>query len=123
MTDNITMGYQYEGRLSERPWQNVFGRIPLWSHIRQLYGAEITFASTFPGAIIAADIGSNLSFRKVRFMYTAFGGTKVYILIRALSQDFSEEGFILQKLSGNGLAFLKLTEHMKRSLAPRSIGS
>jgi uncharacterized protein (TIGR00266 family) len=71
---------------------------------------SIAFASPYPGKIIPVDlpsVGGSILCQKDAFLCAALG-TKVDIAFsqRLGSGFFGGEGFILQKLSGDGLAFL-----------------
>jgi uncharacterized protein (TIGR00266 family) len=71
---------------------------------------EVSFAAPYPGSIIPIDLshfGAGLLCQKDAFLCAA-KGTEVTIAFtkRLGSGFFGGEGFILQKLAGNGLAFL-----------------
>ncbi len=71
---------------------------------------EVSFAAPYPGKIIPVDLnklGGNIICQKDAFLCAA-KGTKVSITLsrRLGSGFFGGEGFILQKLEGDGLAFL-----------------
>jgi uncharacterized protein (TIGR00266 family) len=71
---------------------------------------RVAFASPFPGSIIAvnlADIGGSITCQKDSFLCAALG-TKVDIAFnrRLGSGFFGGEGFILEHLQGDGMAFM-----------------
>ena len=71
---------------------------------------EVAFAAPYPGSIIAVDlkdVNGEILCQKDAFLCAAMG-TNVAIAFnkRIGAGFFGGEGFILQKLSGNGLAFL-----------------
>ena len=71
---------------------------------------EVAFAAPYPGSIIAVDlkdVNGEILCQKDAFLCSAMG-TNVAIAFnkRIGAGFFGGEGFILQKLSGNGLAFL-----------------
>jgi uncharacterized protein (TIGR00266 family) len=71
---------------------------------------EVAFAAPYPGSIIAVDLNElngQILCQKDAFLCAAMG-TKVSIAFnkRLGAGFFGGEGFILQKLTGNGLAFL-----------------
>jgi len=71
---------------------------------------QVAFAAPYPGKIIALDldeVNGNLLCQKDAFLCAA-KGTKVSIAFnkRLGSGFFGGEGFILQKLSGDGMAFM-----------------
>ncbi|WP_144393300.1 TIGR00266 family protein [Pleionea sediminis] len=72
--------------------------------------ARAAFSAPYPGSIIPinmADIGENLTCQKDSFLAAALG-TKVSITLnkRLGAGFFGGEGFILQKLEGDGMAFI-----------------
>jgi uncharacterized protein (TIGR00266 family) len=71
---------------------------------------RVAFASPYPGKIIAADLrqhGGTLLCQKDAFLCAAKGISVGIALQRRLGAGlFGGEGFILQKLEGDGLAFL-----------------
>ena len=71
---------------------------------------KVTFAAPYPGKIVPVDlqeIGGEILCQKDAFLCAALG-TKVSIAFnkRLGSGFFGGEGFILQKLSGDGMAFM-----------------
>lgn len=82
---------------------------------------EITVASTFPGAIVAVDpAGGDIIAQKSAFLCAEPGVTVSAYVVKNLSSGlFGGEGFVLQRLSGNGLAFLEIDGALsERTLAP-----
>lgn len=80
---------------------------------------EIAFASTFPGAILPVEISSTneLIVQKRAFLASQEGvDTGVFFQKKLAAGFFAGEGFIMIKLSGDGLAFLEIDgsvhEHM-----------
>ena len=71
---------------------------------------EITIASTFPGAIVAIDpAGGDVIVQKSAFLCAEPGVTVSAHVVKNLSSGlFGGEGFVLQRLSGSGLAFLEI---------------
>lgn len=77
---------------------------------------RVSFASPYPGKILALDmakIGNGLTCQKDAFLCAALG-TKIGIAFqRKLGAGFfGGEGFILQKLEGDGMAFLHAGGHV-----------
>ena len=71
----------------------------------------IAFASSFPGSIRAVDItpGSSLVVQKAGFLAAEAGvDLSVFFQKKAGAGFFGGEGFIMQKLSGQGTAFLEI---------------
>lgn len=111
MTDNITMDTNMRGGFLKGLGRMFSGEsLFMVTYTANSDGAEITFASTFPGAIIAADIGrSNLIVQKSAFLCAQPSvELSVHFNKSFKSGLFGGEGFILQKLSGNGLAFFEI---------------
>ena len=76
----------------------------------------IAFASSFPGSIRAFNIspGQEIVAQKSAFLAGTSGvELSVFINQRIGSGLFGGEGFIMQKLSGNGTAFLEFDGHIK----------
>ena len=71
---------------------------------------DVAFAAPFPGKILAVDLrawGGRLIAQKDSFLCAAFGIEISIAFNRRIGAGFfGGEGFILQKLSGDGLAFL-----------------
>ena len=72
----------------------------------------IAFASSFPGQILARQIvpGQELIVQKTGFLASEAGvSLSVYFQKKLGAGIFGGEGFIMQRLSGSGMAFLNLT--------------
>jgi len=82
----------------------------------------IAFASSFPGSIRAFEIGpgQEIVAQKSAFLASTAGvEPSVFFQKRAASGFFGGEGFIMQKLSGNGIVFLEFDGYIKEyELAP-----
>ena len=76
----------------------------------------IAFASSFPGAIRAFEIspGKDMICQKTAFLAST-SGIEMSILLqkKAGSGFFGGEGFIMQKLSGQGVAFVEFDGYIK----------
>ena len=71
----------------------------------------IAFASSFPGKIVAIDVepGKEVIIQKSAFLASEENvETSVFFNKKFSSGIFGGEGFIMQKLSGDGLAFLEI---------------
>ena len=83
---------------------------------------QITFASSFPGAIMAFDIapGRELIVQKSGFLAAQAGvELSLHFQKRLGAGFFGGEGFIMQRLSGNGTAFIEIDGHaVEYQLAP-----
>lgn len=76
----------------------------------------IAFASSFPGSIRAFNIapGQEIVAQKSAFLASTTGvELSVFFQKRASSGFFGGEGFIMQKLSGNGIVFLEFDGYIK----------
>ena len=76
----------------------------------------IAFASSFPGSIIPYEItpGNGIIVQKRGFLAMEKGlNLSVYLQERIGGGLFGGEGFIMQKISGNGLVFLEIDGHCK----------
>ena len=75
---------------------------------------HITFASSFPGSIQAVQIapGKELIVQKSGFLAAEAGvSLSVHFQKRIGAGFFGGEGFIMQRLSGNGTAFIEIDGH------------
>lgn len=75
----------------------------------------IAFASSFPGQIVARQIspGNELIVQKSGFLASeATVDLSVFVQKKLGAGLFGGEGFILQRLSGNGIAFLEFDGHV-----------
>ena len=85
-------------------------------------GQQIALASSFPGSIIALEIGPCREFicQKSSFLCATPGvNLSVEWMRRVGAGLFGGEGFLLQRLSGQGLAFLEIDGHVvEKTLAP-----
>lgn len=83
---------------------------------------QITFASSFPGAIKAFEIGpgKELIVQKSGFLAAQAGvELSVHFQKRVGAGFFGGEGFIMQRLSGKGTAFIEIDGHaVEYNLAP-----
>lgn len=75
----------------------------------------IAFASSFPGSIRAFEIapGREMIFQKSAFLASEMGvNLSVHFNKKVGAGLFGGEGFILQKISGNGIAFAEFDGHV-----------
>lgn len=88
-------------------------------------GAKMAFASTVPGQIkeVSFDGGSAMICQKNAFLCAQRGVALETIFTKKLGAGlFGGEGFILQKLSGNGVAFLEVDgDACEKELAPGEV--
>lgn len=86
------------------------------SLFRNIYAAKggdgmIAFASSFPGSILPFEItpGREIIVQKSGFLASELGvELSVYLQKKVASGFFGGEGFIMQKLSGRGTAFVEI---------------
>ena len=75
---------------------------------------EITFASSFPGSIMAIEINPG---NEIIVQKSAFLASETSVELSMFFQKkfgaglFGGEGFIMQKLSGSGIAFVEIDGH------------
>ena len=117
MTPNMKMETTSGGGIGK-----MFGRafsgesIFLNRYTAQGGAGTIAFASSFPGSIRAFEIGpgQEIIAQKSAFLAGTSGvDLSVHFQKRLGSGFFGGEGFIMQKLSGNGLAFLEFDGYVK----------
>lgn len=123
MTPNIKMETTSNGGIGK-----AFGRMFSGENLFQnRYSAnngngEIAFASCFPGSIKAFELnyGKEYIFQKKTFLAAEEGvNLSVYFQKKLSSGLFGGEGFILQKISGKGIAFAEFDGHVvKYNLDP-----
>lgn len=90
----------------------MFSGESLFQNIYTSIGGEglISFASSFPGTIIPFEISSQneLIVQKTAFLASEVGvELSIFFQKRLSAGFFGGEGFIMQKLSGNGTAFVE----------------
>ena len=70
---------------------------------------EITIASSFPGAIVALDVSrGDVIVQKSAFLCAQPQVTASIHTVKGLAGLFGGEGFLLQKLTGSGIAFIEI---------------
>lgn len=115
MSPNMKMDTSTNGGIGK-----AFGRMFSGeSMFQNIYTAEggsgmIAFASSFPGSIKALEISPSHTFicQKSAFLASETGVTlSVHLQNKAMKGFFGGEGFIMQKLSGNGTAFIEIDGH------------
>lgn len=95
----------------------MFSGEKMFQNIYTAQGGEglIAFASSFPGTIKAFQIGPGQEyiFQKKAFLASEMGvSLSVHFHKKVASGLFGGEGFILQKVSGNGIAFAEFDGHV-----------
>ena len=123
MTPNMHMETTSNGGIGK-----MFGRMfsgeALFQNKYTAQGAPgmITFASSFPGSIMAFEVTPQnpIVVQKSGFLASEIGvELSVFFQKKLGAGFFGGEGFIMQKLSGNGIAFVEFDGHIVRyDLAP-----
>ena len=92
------------------------------TYTAQRPGASVAFSATFPGEIMAIDLAKSggMICQKGAFLAAEDSVKLETLLTKTISSGlFGGEGFVLQGLSGNGIAFLEVDGNkVVKSLAP-----
>lgn len=123
MTDGIDMSTNMRGGLMGGLGRMLSGdTLFMATYTAMLPQQEITVASTFPGDILPLSIEGGQSYicQKSAFLCAQPGVELSVEFTKRLSAGaFGGEGFILQRLSGQGMAFLELDGSIREiTLAP-----
>ena len=116
MSPNMKMETTSNGGLG-KALGRMFAGEALFQNVYTAQGGSgmIAFASSFPGKIVAYDIGPGreLIVQKSGFLASETGvEMSVFFQKKLGSGLFGGEGFIMQKLSGQGMAFLEFDGHV-----------
>ena len=111
MSDNLEM--TTEGGGMGKMFSKMLSNEKMFSNTYTAKGGEgfIAFASSFPGAIMAVEVGPGKDIICQKSAYLASTpGVELSIQFQknAGAGFFGGEGFIMQKISGTGLAFLEI---------------
>ena len=111
MTPNMQMETNAGG--IGKAFSKMFSGESMFQNIYTCMGGEgmIAFASSFPGAIIPFDItpGHDMIVQKSGFLASEAGvQLSIHFQKRASAGFFGGEGFIMQRLSGQGTAFIEV---------------
>ena len=123
MTPNMEMKTSMEGGLG-KAFGRAFSGESMFMNTYTCRGGEgmIAFASSFPGRILAVPIapGAEIVVQKTAFLAAEAGvQLSTHFSRKASVGFFGGEGFIMQRLSGQGMAFLELDGHVvEYDLAP-----
>ena len=123
MTPNMKMETTSNGGIGKMFGRAFSGESMFQNRYTSMGGpGMIAFASCFPGCIRPFQIapGQEIIAQKSAFLASTSGvELSVFFQKRIGSGFFGGEGFIMQRLSGNGLAFLEFDGHIKEyELAP-----
>ena len=111
MSPNMEMQTQGTGGFGKSLGRLFSGDSIFQNHYTARGGAgQIAFASSFPGSIVAMDISKGpIIAQKSAFLASEAGVNLSVYLKKSFSGGlFGGEGFIMQKLEGNGIAFLEI---------------
>ena len=115
MTPNIKMDTTSNGGIGKALGRIFAGEAMFQNKFTALGGpGQITFSSKFPGSIRAFDIqpGKELIVQKSGFLASEAGvSLSVHFQKKFSAGFFGGEGFIMQKLSGTGTAFIEIDGH------------
>jgi uncharacterized protein (TIGR00266 family) len=116
MSPNMQMQTTTNGGVG-KAFARMFSGEKMFQNIYTAQGAEgmIAFASSLPGSIRAFNIepGREMIFQKRAFLASERGVTlSTYFQKKVASGLFGGEGFVLQKVSGNGVAFAEFDGHV-----------
>lgn len=116
MSPNMKMDTSTNGGLG-KAFGRMFSGEALFQNIFTAQGGpgQIAFASSFPGSIKAFQInpGEEYIFQKKTFLASTAGvNLSVHFQKKVASGLFGGEGFILQKVSGSGIAFAEFDGHV-----------
>lgn len=117
MTPNIKMDSNTGGGLKKMFGRLITGDSLFMNEYTAMGGSGmIAFASSFPGSIIPYRVspGNGLIVQKGAFLAMEKGlNLSVHIQKKLGKGLFGGEGFIMQKLSGNGIVFLEIDGYCK----------
>ena len=116
MSPNMKMETSTNGGIG-KAFGRMFSGESIFQNIYTAQGGNglIAFASSFPGSIKAFPIspGNEIIFQKSAFLAGESGvDLSIYLHKNVGSGLFGGEGFILQKVSGNGIAFAEFDGHV-----------
>ncbi len=123
MSPNMQMNTNMEGGLG-KAFGRMFSGESIFMNRYTCEGSEgmIAFASSMPGQILAFQIGPSGSIVVQKSAFLAAQDSvelSIFFNRKVGAGFFGGEGFIMQKLSGSGTAFVEIDGHcMEYSLAP-----
>ncbi|MBO5417934.1 MAG: TIGR00266 family protein [Clostridia bacterium] len=125
-TDGLSMKTNARGGLKKTLGRMFSGEsLFMVSYTAEKEGAKVAFAATMPGVILPVDLsgGKTLIAQKGAFLCAEQSVDLSVTFTKKLSAGFfGGEGFILEKLSGNGIAFLEVDGDMiEKELAPGEV--
>lgn len=125
MSDGIRMDTNMKGGFGKSLGRMFTGEsLFMATYTAERPGAQITLASTFPGNIIPLELNGQREFicQKDAFLCATTGVKLAATISKLKTGFFGGEGFIMQRLSGTGLAFLELDGTVvTKDLAPGEV--
>ncbi len=126
MTDGVAMNTNTKGGLMKGLGRMFAGEsLFMATYSAQRPGASIAFSSTVAGRILPIDVtvDSGLICQKGAFLCAQHSVNLDIVFTKKISSGFfGGEGFILQKLTGSGLAFLEVDgDLVEKQLAPGEV--
>lgn len=125
-TDGLSMKTNARGGLKKTLGRMFSGEsLFMVNYTAEKEGAKVAFAATMPGVILPVDLsgGKTLIAQKGAFLCAEQSVDLSVTFTKKLSAGFfGGEGFILEKLSGDGIAFLEIDGDMiEKELAPGEV--
>lgn len=126
MTDGIQMDTNTHGGLMKGLGRLFAGEsLFMATYTAQIPGAEVAFSATVPGEIVPIQVSDwrGLICQKGAFLCAQNGVSLNTVFTKRLSSGFfGGEGFILQQMSGMGMAFLEVDgNQVEKTLAPGEV--
>lgn len=124
MSDGITMESNMKGGLGKSIGRMFAGEsLFMATYTAQAPGTYIAFASTVAGEVLPVDVSNGLICQKGAFLCAQPSVNLNITFTKRFSAGlFGGEGFILQELSGQGVAFLEIDgDRVERVLAPGEV--
>ena len=126
MTDGVAMNTNTKGGLMKGLGRMFAGEsLFMATYSAQRPGASIAFSSTVAGRILPIDVtvDNGLISQKGAFLCAQHSVNLDIVFTKKISSGFfGGEGFILQKLTGSGLAFLEVDgDLVEKQLAPGEV--
>lgn len=122
MTENIDMQTNMRGGIFGAIKRGVSGENMFLAHFSaEQNGARVAFGHSFPGKIIEIDVSEKTMICQKRAFLCATEGVDYDIEFQKKigTGFFGGEGFIMQRLSGNGTAWVEMDgEYVVKELAP-----
>lgn len=125
MSDGIRMETNMKGGFGKALGRLFTGEsIFMASYTAERSGAQMTLASSFPGSIVVLELDGTREYicQKDAFL-CATPGVKLSASVQKAKTGFvGGEGFVMQRISGQGLCFLELDGTVvKKDLAPGEV--